>query len=390
MSITLQKLCEESNYLYGMRVLAGEVGMNSVVQWVHTIEEEEACSFLHGGELIFTTGIAQKGDEWILSFVKKLKSRKVSGLVLNYGPYLNQVSPEVIKYCEEVNFPLLEVPWKTRLVDMTRDFCNQIIKAERQEDEIGEAFRNLIRYPYEAEQYLETLKENQFEKNGRYCVIGATFEYEEEREGLKQMDLHIRLELDLIFQSNKGQYTYYVTDDSENKLVVILNDFTSDQVRMVVDNLQDFGIQSGYFKTFYIAVSSNQYGIQNISKNYNIIQMVGKLARTQKRSPLYYDEFGIEKLLFSIPERDILESYYVSALGVLERFDQKNDTGYMEMLQKYIISDGSVQKVAEESGIHRNTVNYQIGKIKKILGNELCSWQDKVQVMLALQIKEIL
>mgnify|MGYP000060798241 CR=1 FL=1 len=33
-----------------------------------------------------------------------------------------------------MNFPLLEVPWKTRLVDITRDFSNQIFQNEKEEE----------------------------------------------------------------------------------------------------------------------------------------------------------------------------------------------------------------------------------------------------------------
>ena len=58
MAITLQELCEKASYRYGMRVLAGEGGMKNIVSWVHTIEDEQTCEFLHGNELIFTTGIA--------------------------------------------------------------------------------------------------------------------------------------------------------------------------------------------------------------------------------------------------------------------------------------------------------------------------------------------
>ena len=114
MAILLRQLCEKASYLYGMRILAGENGTGNIVQWIHTLEDVETGGFIHGGELIFTTGIAQEGNEWLLEFVENLYEREASGLVVNVGPYITSVPQAVIDYCNQMNFPLLEVPWKTR------------------------------------------------------------------------------------------------------------------------------------------------------------------------------------------------------------------------------------------------------------------------------------
>ena len=107
MAVTLASLCEKSGYLYGMRVIAGKDGMTNIVQWVHSVEDTEVSDFLHGGELIFSTGIANKGQDWMLPFVKNLIENQVSGLVLNIGPYIKSIPQEVISYCNEKHFPLL-------------------------------------------------------------------------------------------------------------------------------------------------------------------------------------------------------------------------------------------------------------------------------------------
>ena len=96
MAILLRQLCEKASYLYGMRILAGENGTGNIVQWIHTLEDVETGGFIHGGELIFTTGIAQKGNEWLLEFVENLYEREASGLVVNVGPYITSVPQEVI------------------------------------------------------------------------------------------------------------------------------------------------------------------------------------------------------------------------------------------------------------------------------------------------------
>ena len=174
MAVTLARLCENANKLYGMHVLAGNGGMRNSVQWVHTLEDEEVSAFLHGGELVFTTGIGHRDTKWLLSFTKNLYCAEASGLVVNYGPYIEKVPKEVMEYCNEVSFPLLVVPWKTRLVDITRDFCNQIIRHEKVEETIGETLQKYIRYPEECEQYIPLLERQNFKRKSKYCVIAIT------------------------------------------------------------------------------------------------------------------------------------------------------------------------------------------------------------------------
>ena len=77
-------------------------------------------------------------------------------------------------------------------------------------------------------------------------------------------------------------------------------------------------------------------------------------------------------------------------IEALEAYDQTKGTHFEEILKMYLSFDGSVQKVAEASYVHRNTVNYQINRIKKILGRDLGSMEERLRILLAFQIQEIL
>ena len=49
-----------------------------------------------------------------------------------------------------------------------------------------------------------------------------------------------------------------------------------------------------------------------------------------------------------------------------------------------------MQRVAEQTFTHRNTVNYQIKKIKNIIGYDISSLESRLELMLAYQIRDIL
>ena len=108
----------------------------NTVRWVHIIEDSEVPDFLHGNELIFTTGIGHVGNEWLKIFTVSLKNKGAIGLVVNIGPYISSVPSQAIVFCEQNGFPLFTIPWKTRIIDISYEFCRRIIANEKRESTI--------------------------------------------------------------------------------------------------------------------------------------------------------------------------------------------------------------------------------------------------------------
>ncbi len=137
MSITVGKLFGNGTVLYQMKLLAGHKGLNNLVEWVHIIENDEVSQFLHGNEVVFTSGILNNNEGWLLEYAKKLYSAGTSAFVVNIGPYTKIITEDVVKYCNEVKMPLYTIPWETRMVDVTRDICYRIIQKEQVEISIA-------------------------------------------------------------------------------------------------------------------------------------------------------------------------------------------------------------------------------------------------------------
>lgn len=377
MAITLQRLCEKSDYLYGMRVLAGESGMNTPVQWVHAIEDMDAGAFLHGGELIFTTGIAGGEGCWLLSFVKKIRENKAAGLVVNVGPYISKVPSEVYEYCNENGFPLLEVPWKTRLVDITRDFCNQIIKDEKEVQEIGELFLQLIYSEQDRHVIAEKLKQYSFAPYDSYCAIAIDINGSEE----------LLQKLEGSMKSAPGRKVFI---HGKEHFILILNGCENSEVEYNVEQLKNFLKKESVNSGWYMGVSKNEENILKLYSNFRKASGTLKLAKNRNVPILYYNSLDMEKIFFSIEESGELEEYYKKILGRLEKYDREHESEYMELLKKYILYDGSIGRMAEVINVHRNTINYQMNKVKKILENDMNKLEDRFQIIMALKIKEVL
>lgn len=101
-------------------------------------------------------------------------------------------------------------------------------------------------------------------------------------------------------------------------------------------------------------------------------------------------KLGIKKLLLAVDDIQILKGFYKDNLMKLKLYDRENGTDYMGFLKMYLKCDGSVQRAAEETFVHRNTINYQLAKVKKVLGNEMKTFEDKLKLIIAFDIEDLI
>ena len=146
MAVTLDKLYISIEEKYNMKLVAGKDGLKNVIRWVHMVEDSEVPNFLHGNELIFTTGIGRLDTaDKILEFVQGLQKHNAAGLVMNLGPYIKKVPTVVVDYCERNGFPLFTLPWEVKIIDITYDMCRMIIENEKSEVSATEALLVAVR-----------------------------------------------------------------------------------------------------------------------------------------------------------------------------------------------------------------------------------------------------
>ena len=173
-------------------------------------------------------------------------------------------------------------------------------------------------------------------------------------------------------------------------LFYVLSNFTNAEIESLVEKLQAVQEKFMSVNKLYIAVSKTDCNIKSLSKTYQIVLKMLKLSQRRNISPMFYEKLEIKKLILAVDDNSLLESIYNENLRKLEIYDRDNGTDYLNFLRLYLKYDGSVQKVAEETFVHRNTINYQLAKIKKILGNNLKTFEERFKLILAFEIKDVL
>lgn len=387
MSITLAKLCANVESTYGMKLQAGASGLENFVRWVHMIEDREVPSFLHGNELVFTTGIAQPdSEEWLLEFTASMIRKNACGLVVNIGPYIKDVPERVIAFCENQGLPLYTVPWSVRLIDITYDFCHRIVASEEIEVGLATAMRNLIFMPQEEKIYRPTLERRCFYPDAEYSVVA----FEPILEGNIILDddqvKTLKMQAQRLLNKSGKLFSSFFYD---RKMIIVLQNFSEKQIKEFIVSLQAVCEQNGYPYKLPAGISPAGKGYLFVSDAFNKAIMGLRIAKLYNKNSVHYQNMGIYKLLVSVSDNNILSEIYDESLGMLEEFDKKNGTDYLNTLRCYLEHDSSVQEVAQLTFVHRNTVNYKIKRIREILQCDF-NHENKLKLMLAFYIRDLL
>lgn len=368
-----------------MNLICGENNMNSLVNWVHMLEDPETANFLHGQELIFSTGIGHGNTDWLLDFAKGLVANQASGLVLNIGPYIHSVPEDLIAYCRNVQFPLFTIPWKTRIVDMTNDFCRKILKSEENEVSVSAAFRNVLFFPERLSENSAILERKEFDLNAEFCVVAMSLRLPS-NDKFTEFDKAVRLHLSKILYNHSDRFNIFRQD---KYLILILQNFQQDFVENTMEHLNEICNFGGKGYHIHAGISINESGIRSLPHNYKRSVALLHIAEKQGKASVSYRNLGMTQMLLEVEDYGTLKKYYEDTLGKLEEHDDKNQTDLLQTLKCYLDNNASVQEVAKRTYVHRNTINYKIKKIKDILQCEL-DFQDSLQFLLAFAIRDML
>jgi purine catabolism regulator len=114
----------------GLRVAAGADGLRREVRWVASAELVDPTPFLEGGELLLTTGLALDEDARPLeAYVERLVGRGVAGLGFGVGLRHEAVPAALAHAAARLRFPLLEIPYETPFVAITKAAMTRIVNA---------------------------------------------------------------------------------------------------------------------------------------------------------------------------------------------------------------------------------------------------------------------
>ncbi|MDF2543137.1 MAG: transcriptional regulator [Herbinix sp.] len=388
MAVRFWELYEETKEQFRLKIVAGKAGMDTVVSWVHMLEDETIVSRFHGEELAITTGMKAVQPGWLLQLVQEMAKDDCAGIIINTGMYLHQIPEDVVEWCEAQNFPLLEMPWEMSITELIQAYCMRIIDQKQYEKKIGNAFREVMQGYYSEEAIKQVLGER-YDIEGTFQVFCISVKKTMEEE-LSYNQAIIKLEnLFGLWKENDKIKASYGLVRMEDFLVLILNNSKDRQYK----ELPELIVQSfSYFskeKCFHLGIGPSIRHIENLSDSYRRARTAMKMSLGTGLETIHFEEMGFYKILFSVEDTNVLTGYADDLLGPLDEYDKVHGSSYVDTLRSYIKNDRSLIRVAEDIYTHRNTVNYRIQNMKRILGCELSNAEEIFPYQVAFYIRDM-
>ncbi|MBT2699896.1 PucR family transcriptional regulator ligand-binding domain-containing protein [Bacillus sp. ISL-40] len=100
----------------GLKIVAGEHGINNEISIVNIIENPEAFDWLSPNELLLSTGYIFKDNEDLqIKIINELSAINCAGLVIKMKRYFEKLPQRMIDHANKMGFPLLELPFEYTL-----------------------------------------------------------------------------------------------------------------------------------------------------------------------------------------------------------------------------------------------------------------------------------
>lgn len=383
MGFTIEDMNLMSKDRYQMEFIAGKKGWSNSISWVLMLEDPAIIHTFAGKELAVTTGLGFPTTEKLMQLLEMLVENHASGLIINTGEYILEVPQEVLDYCNENDFPLLTVPWEVYLVEMIKDLSIRIFLQGTTDEEITRALIHAIEEPENPELYRKELLPF-FDVEGQFQVVLFTTDGLAEMDTVERKKLSYRLQIYLENITHNGSFFYY-----DSNFVLVMNDVSEKDFEEIVAGMIQRTKRRMPDTQVYVGAGSRVYDIMNLSTGYKRAKAAVAMARKINGDMVHFDEMGMYRLLYSVSDTKLLQEMSEEVLKPILDYDEKHNGNYAETLEWYLKYNGSIQAVAEAMFTHRNTVIYRISNIKKLLGSDLETTEERFKYQMAYYIRHM-
>ena len=382
-------------HMKDLKLVAGATGMDRTLHWVHVVELPDVMHWILGGELLFMTGIGIRDNlAQLPRIVEACAQRKVAGLVLNVGPYIPATPPEVIELAEQLGFPLFELPWEVKLVEVTKEICNHIMSQQVEEKSIQDILESILYGDCSQPDLLTSraaLYDYDLAKPHRVLFVryGGSLPTVKANLAIEQKVLEDKLQLQQIVNdtfrrvgkkvlstARSDRLTLLVPSDGSMQEAQQVESIAQLILQMVQDKLKPMQVHIGWGSPFDQLPAAKQ--------SLEQAELALKVAMTSGKKRYFgYESLGFYKVLFNVSNRKELESFRSEVLGPLNEYDKRHGGELLPTLTAFLEDTENLSIVADRLHIHRNTLRYRLQKVEELTGRNLGDTQDRMHLFFA-------
>lgn len=177
------------------------------------------------------------------------------------------------------------------------------------------------------------------------------------------------------------------------QILLSFEDLDSVDQKLEIFNEKLVGTLSRKFEDIDINVGVGRAykGLENVNKSFADAVKTIRIAKIiTKKDVVTFDELGIFKILSQDFLTEELEDFYKTTLKPLVDYDEKKSTEFVKTLEAYFTYNGNLTRMSEHLFTHYNTILYRINRINEITNMDLNDPNDRLNLEIALKIRELL
>lgn len=395
MSLTVEEILQLPG-LEEMVVRAGSANLHRSVRWSYVAENEGIADWIMGGELVFITGINYLRDEAnLLRVVQEGDASGIAGLVILTGnAYIQQIPESVIELAEQCGLPLIEQPYLLKMVIVTHligtalvqmaqtkrsrhDILGQLLSGDYPSLSIARQRAAHLRLPLEVPRRLVAL---------RLSAVSVLFDSHapEAAERLLQQTRQAVLDhLDAWNRALPDALPVIVQGDLFILLLPRLEAIRSELARLYRDLSSVLGDMALFMGLANPVEDCGQYR-QALNEARQALDVAEHLRPASGLCD--FSELGVLRLLQSVTDRSVIDSFVKQTLGPLIESNRKQPHSLIETLDALLQENGNGLKAAQRLGMHRNTINQRIQRIEQLSGQSLDDANFRMNASVALLV----
>lgn len=368
MKVTVEDICNFPEFT-NLKLVAGRGGLNNAVdrcgildyEFVDGVREKwSITNFRDENMIVLTSFLYAKDNEYlIMDAVKKLASRKCSGIIIKNIFHL-PLHENVLRYADIMNFPILIIEGSDIHFEDVIILISERVKHYEslyyRENKVDEILRNSSNQ--------EACRQLAYDINPTFQtdMIAMFFEplgdfshedyFEMER---KVMDSGVLSASDSMFCYKNG---FFIVHSREMFSTVDAEELSRPFLKMFGEDL----------KKFRVGVSSVHHLLWQIKNCFEESRYAAGLRTGKDAGYMLYENLGIYKVILPYCESEVMKEYSRQLVKPLEDYDLETKGNLLETAVNYVLNDGDLQKTAESMIQHKNTIRYRLKNISNILG----------------------
>lgn len=383
MSVTIRDILEK-NLLEELKPIAGTSSLDNLFTWVNIMEILDTPDNIKKDELLITTGYDLADFEKHRGLISRLKSRSVSGMIIQTGYYLERIPGYLIQAADAYDFPLLELPPNYTFSDILHILMDEL----NQYREISSKTYLNSEYFYTSIQNKLCNAANLFQTDNANCylfafspVLPISASFGKYHNALERfISFLASLSDDCVYDiADNGESVIYLVLQEKHNLSAVTYDI---QIQLTFLSEQD-GV---HLFAGADQVPSTAYLRSSLKNAVSCITLLDSIKA--KRGICAYNYYTFIKMFGYMYKNNPFFALKNQALQILLDKDRTGNFNYVHTLRIYLSENCNATHASERLFIHRHTLINRIQTITELCNCDLDDYYTRLYLSMSLLIHD--